>query len=123
MNVVDSSAWLEYFSNSKYAKNFAKAIESTETLLVPTISIFEVFKKVSKERGEDLALQAVALMQQGRVVALDVSISLTASKISLELNIPMADSIILATARLHKATLWTQGPDFRGLDGVRYFKK
>jgi predicted nucleic acid-binding protein len=123
MNVVDSSAWLEYFSNSKYAKNFAKAIESTETLLVPTISIFEVFKKVSKERGENLALQAVALMQQGRVVALDVSISLTASKISLELNIPMADSIILATARLHKATLWTQGPDFRGLDGVRYFKK
>jgi predicted nucleic acid-binding protein len=123
MNVVDSSAWLEYFSNSKYAKNFAKAIESTENLLVPTISIFEVFKKVTKERGEDLALQAVALMQQGRVVALDVSISLTASKISLELNIPMADSIILATARLHKATLWTQGPDFRGLDGVRYFKK
>jgi predicted nucleic acid-binding protein len=123
MNVVDSSAWLEYFSNSKYAKNFARAIESTETLLVPTISIFEVFKKVSKERGENLALQAVALMQQGRVVALDVSISLTASKISLELNIPMADSIILATARLHKATLWTQGPDFRGLDGVRYFKK
>ena len=123
MNVVDSSAWLEYFSNSKYAKNFAKAIESTETLLVPTISIFEVFKKVSKERGENLALQAVALMQQARVVALDVSISLTASKISLELNIPMADSIILATARLHKATLWTQGPDFRGLDGVRYFKK
>jgi hypothetical protein len=123
MNVVDSSAWLEYFSNSKYAKNFAKAIESTETLLVPTISIFEVFKKVTKEREENLALQAVALMQQGRVVALDVSISLTASKISLELNIPMADSIILATARLHKATLWTQGPDFRGLEGVRYFKK
>jgi predicted nucleic acid-binding protein len=123
MNVVDSSAWLEYFSNSKYAKNFAKAIESTETLLVPTISIFEVFKKVTKERGEDLALQAVALMQQGRVVALDVSISLTASKISLELNIPMADSIILATARLHKATLWTQDSDFCGLDGVRYFKK
>ena len=123
MNVVDSSAWLEYFSNSKYAKNFAKAIESTETLLVPTISIFEVFKKVTKERGEDLALQAVALMQQGRVVALDVSISLTASKISLEVNIPMADSIILATARLHKATLWTQDADFRGLDGVRYFKK
>jgi len=123
MNVVDSSAWLEYFSNSKYAKNFAKAIESTENLLVPTTSIFEVFKKVTKERGEDLALQAVALMQQGRVVALDVSISLTASKISLELNIPMADSIILATARLHKATLWTQDADFRGLDGVRYFKK
>ena len=123
MNVVDSSAWLEYFSNSKYAKNFAKAIESTENLLVPTISIFEVFKKVAKERGEDLALQAVALMQQGRVVALDVSISLTASKISLEVNIPMADSIILATARLHKATLWTQDADFRGLDGVRYFKK
>ena len=123
MNVVDSSAWLEYFSNSKYAKNFAKVIESTENLLVPTISIFEVFKKVTKERGEDLALQAVALMQQGRVVALDVSISLTASKISLELNIPMADSIILATARLHKATLWTQDADFCGLDGVRYFKK
>jgi predicted nucleic acid-binding protein len=123
MNVVDSSAWLEYFSNSKYAKNFAKAIESTETLLVPTILIFEVFKKVTKERGENLALQAVALMQQGRVVALDVSISLTASKISLELNIPMADSIILATVRLHKATLWTQDADFRGLDGVRYFKK
>jgi predicted nucleic acid-binding protein len=123
MNVVDSSAWLEYFSNSKYAKNFAKAIESTENLLVPTISIFEVFKKVTKERGEDLALQAVALMLQGRVVALDVSISLTASKISLELNIPMADSIILATARLHKATLWTQDADFCGLDGVRYFKK
>jgi len=106
-----------------FLKGIDTEIERDTDRLVPTISIFEVFKKVTKERGEDLALQAVALMLQGRVVALDVSISLTASKISLELNIPMADSIILATARLHKATLWTQDADFCGLDGVRYFKK
>jgi predicted nucleic acid-binding protein len=123
MNVVDSSAWLEYFVGGKSASNFVKPIEDTKKLIVPSISILEVFKKVLSTRGEDDALQAVALMQQGRVVELSVSIALLAGKLGVLHKLPMADSIILATAKQWKATLWTLDSDFIGLEGVRFFKK
>ncbi|XDD53908.1 type II toxin-antitoxin system VapC family toxin [Leptospira sp. WS4.C2] len=123
MNVVDSSGWLEYFSGTSRANLFAEAIEKTEILIVPSLSLFEIFKKVYKERGEDLALKMVAHMQLGTVVNLDSRISIYAAKISVEKSIPMADSIIYATAQLNKATLWTQDNDFRGLPGVKFFEK
>lgn len=123
MNVVDSSAWLEYFAAGSNAAKFAKPIEKVRELIVPTISIFEVFKKVLGQAGEEPALQVVALMQQGKVVDLDLPISLLAAKLSLELKIPMADSIMLATARNYNATLWTQDSDFVGIKGVKYFQK
>jgi predicted nucleic acid-binding protein len=120
MNVVDSIAWLEYFASGPNAGFFAKAIEDTQQLIVPTLSLFEVFKRVLEQRGEGDALQAVAVMRQGMVVDLDTPIALQAAKLSAELRLPMADSIILATARSYDATLWTQDADFKDLLGVQY---
>jgi predicted nucleic acid-binding protein len=120
MNVVDSSAWLEYLANGPNASFFAKAIEDTQQLIVPTVSLFEVFKRVLEQRGEGDALQAVAVMGQGIVVDLDPPIALQAAKLSAEHRLPMADSIILETARSYDATLWTQDADFKDLLGVQY---
>lgn len=119
MNVVDSSGWLEYFADGPNAGFFAKPLENIAKLIVPSISIYEVFKRVLQQRGKDAALQAVALMQQGQVVDLDASLALNSASLSHELRLPMADSIILATARAHKAVLWTQDDDFEGVSGVR----
>jgi len=123
MNVIDSSAWLEYFTNGENAEFFAPSIENPENVLVPTISLFEVFKRVLVERNRDDALEAVALMKEGRVVDLDDSLALLAAELSVELKLPLADSIILATARECSATLWTQDAHFKGLDDVKYIEK
>ena len=123
MNVVDSSGWLEYLAAAPNADFFAGAIEATSELLVPTISLYEVFKRVLQQRDEGDALQAVALMQQGRVVDLSAPLSLSAAHLSVQHRLPMADSIMLATARVHEATLWTQDADFEGLPGVRFKAK
>lgn len=120
MNVVDSSGWLEYFAGGPNADFFAPAVEAVDALVVPTVSLYEVFKRVLQQRGEGDALQAVALMQQGSVVELTAPIALDAARTSAELGLPMADSVILATARVHQATLWTQDSDFEGIEGVRY---
>jgi len=123
MNVVDSSAWLEYFADGPNAKYFAKPIETVAKLLVPSIVIFEVFKRVFTQRGEDAALQAIALMQQGQVIDLTTSIAMHAAKLGIEAKLPMADSIILATARASSATLWTQDADFEAIYGVKFFRR
>ena len=123
MNVVDSSGWLEYFADGPNAAFFAPAIEATRELLVPTLSLYEVFRRVLQQRGEDQALQAVALMQQGEIVDLTAAVALPAAKASIERGLPMADSIMLVTARLHGATLWTQDADFDGVEGVKYVAK
>ncbi len=123
MNVVDSSGWLEYFADGPNADFFAGAIENTQELVVPSISVYEVFKRVLQQRDEEAALQVVALMAQGQVVDLDQTLALSAAKISSDLKIPMADSIILATARAHKAILWTQDIDLAGIENVRYIAK
>jgi predicted nucleic acid-binding protein len=123
MNVVDSSAWLEYLSDGPNAKVFSAAIEATAKLVVPVVTIYEVYKKVKLEVGEDKAIEAVAVMSRGRVVDVDVSVALEAADVSLAEKLAMADSIILATARLHQATLWTQDAHFDGLVGVKFVKK
>lgn len=123
MNVVDSSAWLEYFAGSPRAEYYAAAIEDTDKLLVPVITIFEVFKKILSQRGEDHALTAIAHMKQARVIDLTESLALSAARLSHHHRIPLADSIILATAQAFDAELWTQDADFEGLPGVRFFEK
>lgn len=123
MNVVDSCGWLEYFADGPNAGFFAAAVEDTAALVVPAISLFEVFKRILQQRSENDALRAVAAMQQGRVVALEAGLALSAAKLSHELKLPMADSVILATARAHEATLWTQDGDFADVAGVRYVVK
>jgi predicted nucleic acid-binding protein len=123
MNVVDSSGWLEYFADGPNAGFFAPTIENQDELLVPTISIYEVFKRVLQQVGENKALEATALMMQGEVVDLDASLSLSAAKLSHEVKIPMADSIMLATARSRDAVLWTQDADFSSIPDVKYIPK
>ncbi len=120
MNVVDSSAWLEYFAGGRNASFFATAIEKTRDLIVPSLSLYEVFKRVLQQRSENDALQAIAVMQQGRVVDLDASIALSAARLSIDHRLPMADSVMLATARAFGATLWTQDADFDGMPRVQY---
>jgi predicted nucleic acid-binding protein len=123
MNVVDSSAWLEYFADGPNAKTFAPAIEATDELIVPTICLYEVFKSVLRQRDESAALSAIALMRQGQVIPLTERIALLAADLSLQTRLPMADSVILATARVHRAHIWTQDADFDGLDGVTFLAK
>lgn len=123
MNVVDSSAWLEYFADGPNADFFAPAIEATDELIVPSISIYEVFKRILQQRDEGAALQAIASMLQGTVVDLDESMAVSAAKVSVAYRLPMADSIMLATALTHGATLWTQDADFASISGVKYKPK
>jgi predicted nucleic acid-binding protein len=120
MNVVDSSAWLEYFANGPNASFFAKPIEQVQKRVVPSLTLYEVFKRVLEQRDEHDALQAVAVMQQGTVVDLDASLALNAARLGVEHRLPLADSVILATAREYDATLWTQDADFEGLEKVKY---
>jgi len=122
VNLVDSSGWLEYFADGKNAKFFAPALEDIENLIIPTICLLEVFKRILQQRTEDEALRAVATMQQGNVVTLDVPISLVAAKLSYDLKLPLADSVILATARAFDAVIWTQDADFKGITGVKFIE-
>ena len=123
MNVVDSSGWLEYLADGPNAEFFAPPIEDTRSLIVPAISVLEVFKRVLQQRTENEALRAVALMRQGKVVDLDADLALSAAKLGREHGLPLADSVILATARKFDATIWTQDSDFENLKGVRYIAK
>ncbi len=123
MNLVDSSGWLEYFADGPRADDFGKALENIDTVIVPTICLFEVFKVILRESGEDQALQAVALMKQAQIIDLTGEIAVMAAKISHVKKIPMADSIILATAEQYQAIIWTQDSDFRNEKNVKYYPK
>jgi len=123
MNVVDSSGWLEYFAQGENSRFFAPVLQDGDALIVPTISIYEVYKRVALQRGEDEALAAIAWMSAGTVVDLTQEIALAAAALSIESRLPMADSIILATAQVHGATLWTQDEHFQGMAGVAYIAK
>ena len=123
MNVVDSSGWIEYLTEAPNAEFFAPVIHDTEQLIVPSISIYEVAKILMRDDIEGTALERVSQMLDGFVVPLDDELAVIAARLSLELQLPMADSIILATAQAHDATLWTQDVDFEGVEGVRYVAK
>ena len=123
MNVVDSSGWLEYFSDGRNASRFAVPLTDLDSLVVPTVSIYEVCKVLLRESGEEAALLAAVAMQRGHLVDLTPQRAVTAATISLKHSLPMADSIILAAAHEHEATLWTQDEDFKGLIKVNYFPK
>ena len=123
MNIVDSSGWLAYFTDEPNAKHFLTPLNDTDSLVVPTVTIYEVFKVVLRESSENEALQAAVAMRKGTVVDLTSLLAIAASKLSLEHNLPMADSIILATAKEFEATIWTQDSDFKNIDDVKYFPK
>ncbi len=123
MNIVDSSGWLAYFADEPQAKHFHKPLNDSSSLVVPTITLYEVFKVVLRETTENEALHAIAAMQKGKIVDLTPSLAITASKLSLEYSLPMADSIILATAKGNEAVIWTLDSDFKKIKGVKYFPK
>lgn len=123
MNLVDSCGWLEYFADSPQADFYAAALEDLGSLLVPTICLLEVSKRILQQRGEDAALQAAAAMHQGLMVPLDAALALQAARISSDLKLPLADSVILATARTYSGVILTQDAHFQGLEGVRYIEK
>lgn len=120
MNAIDSSAWLEYLADGPNADFFAAAIEDPDNQIVPSLTIYEVAKRILQQRGEDETLTAVALMQQGTVVDLTGALALEAARLGAHEALPLADSIILATARSRDAVLWTQDVDFKGKAGVKY---
>lgn len=123
MNIVDSSGWLEYFVDGVNASRFEDVLMDVDALIVPSVSIYEVFKVLLRERGEGAALQGAAAMQAARVVEFTSNLALSAASLSVAHCLPMADSIILATARAYDATLWTQDIDFKDIPGVRYYPK
>ncbi len=123
MNIVDSSGWLAYFADESNAKHFLTPLSDSALLVVPTLTIYEVFKVILRETSENEALQAAVAMQKGTVVDLTTPLALAASRLSLEHNLPMADSIILATAQEFNAILWTQDSDFKNMSNVKYFPK
>ena len=123
LNVVDSSAWLAYLADEAGAEHFSTAIEDTDHLVVPVVCILEVFKIVARQRGDGDALQAVALMQQAKVIDLDANLALIAGKAAIDHNLPLADSMVYATAMLVEGVVWTQDDDFEDLPDVRYYPK
>ncbi|NOY73272.1 MAG: type II toxin-antitoxin system VapC family toxin [Gammaproteobacteria bacterium] len=123
MNVIDSSAWLSYFSGDANSTVFAKPIENINKLLIPSITLTEVFKSIFRQRGEDVALDAIAHMEQGKVIPLDGSLAIDAAQYGVDFKLPLADSIIYATAQKFNAIVWTQDADFKSLDEVKYYPK
>ena len=123
MNIVDSSGWLAFFADEPNAKHFLLPLQDTASLVVPAVTIYEVFKVVLRESNENKALQAAVAMQKGKVIDLTATLAIDASKLSLQDGLPMADSIILATAQVFNATIWTQDSDFKNFSGVNYFPK
>ena len=123
MNVVDSSAWLEYFADGPNASYFAPAVEAVDKLVVPTINLLEVFKRMRQQRGRTAAYRAVAQMRLGRVVDLDRRLAIAAARVGIARKLAVADSIVLATAEAWGASLWTQDADFEGMPSVRYRRK
>lgn len=121
MNIVDSSGWLAYFANEPNARHFLPPLGDPSELVVPAITIYEVFKVIRREASEDDALLAAMAMQKGTVVDLTASLAMAAARLSLELDLPMADAIILATAQESGAVIWTQDADFEGMKNVKYF--
>ncbi len=123
MNIIDSSGWLSYFADDSNAEHFIIPLNEPASLIVPTVTIYEVFKVILRESNENNALQAIMAMQKGAVVDLTPSIAMAASKLSIKHSLPMADSIILATAQEFNAVIWTQDSHFKDIGNVKYFSK
>jgi len=123
MIIIDTSGWLEYFTGGTNSKFFSTPIKNNSKIIVPTIILYELWKKISRERGEDKAVELVAQLKRYDIIPLDESLSISAAKISNEYKIAMADSIIYATAKKYNATLWTQDADFKDFENVKYIEK
>ena len=120
MNLVDSCGWLEYLAEGPNASFFAEPLENIDSLIVPSICILEVFKRVLQQRSQAEALQVATSMRQGKVIPLDTDLALAAASLGLRHRLPLADAVILATAQASDAVIWTQDSDFESLGNVKY---
>ncbi|MBK1700321.1 type II toxin-antitoxin system VapC family toxin [Thiococcus pfennigii] len=123
MNLLDSSGWIEYFAEGPDAEGFGAVVEDTANLLVQTIVQHEVYRWADREGGEPAASRAIATMQTGAAVVLDIDLALASARLARQHRLPTADSSVYASAQSRGATVWTQDEDFRDLPGVRYFPK
>lgn len=126
MNLVDSSGWIEYFAGGPNAGAFTDVILDASQLLVSTINIYEVVKRMELYYQPDekfKLLQNLTVMRRGRMVLVSEQVALDAAQLAVSHKLPMADSMLLATAYLHQATLWTQDAHFAGIAGVKYIPK
>jgi len=125
MILIDSFGWIEYFTDGPLADKFANYVEtaSPTNTLAPTIVIYEVYKVIKREAGEDKALEAYAQLKNTKIIPLDENLSLSAADISLEFGIPLADSVIYATAKRFGAKIVTSDPHFEGKNGVMFITK
>lgn len=123
MNVVDSSGWIEYFVGGPHADFFAEPIEDLGALLVPTICLAEVFRFFLRESSRSSAIEAIALMGRGGIRELDAPLAMLAGQLGVEHALPLADSVVYATARSTSSEVWTQDSDFEGLPGVRFLPR
>jgi predicted nucleic acid-binding protein len=123
MNVVDSSCWLDWFADQPGAERFLKTVKDLPNLIVPSITLYEVFKRLLSQKGEETAVRAFAYMRRAQIVDLNPEVALASARLSLTTKLPLADSVILTTARMFNAILWTQDEHFKGMDGVKYFQK
>lgn len=123
MKVIDSSGWLDFFTEGPLAKVYAGHLENLSEIITPAIVLYEVYKIIKRERGEEDALTAVMQMGKTHVIFIDDVLVLTAADLSLEHGLAMADSIVYATALIHEATLVTSDSDLSQLPHVTYLKK
>jgi predicted nucleic acid-binding protein len=123
MNLVDSSGWLEYITNGNQARIFTPIIQNYDELIVSVINKYEVYKKLCLEFNPKKASNTMGVLYYGRLVEVTEEIALTAAELSIEYHIPMADSLLLATAKTMDATFWTLDAHFKNIPGVKYFEK
>jgi predicted nucleic acid-binding protein len=122
-NVVDSSGWLEYFTDGTNAGALKSILDDEASLIIPSVCLYEVFKITLSRAGEDEALRVAGLMSFGQMINFDQVVALVAAPISTQYKLEMADSVIYAIAQMHNATLWTQDAHFKDLPGVQYIEK
>lgn len=123
MNIVDSSGWIEFYTGGAGADFFAEPIIKTDLLLVPSITLYEVYHLILRQRGEGMAEMAVAQMRTGSIIDIDADLAISAAALGHELKLAMADSILLATAQMYNAVLWTQDADFAQIPAIKYRSK
>lgn len=120
MRLVDSCGWIELLAGTRLGRLYVEALQTPSRLIVPTVCLLEVTRRIEGQFGLVAASTAAAQMDQGVSVALDAALALEAARSGLETGLPCADSIIYATARRHGAEVWTHDAHFRGLPGVRF---
>jgi predicted nucleic acid-binding protein len=123
MNIVNSSCWLEYLMDTKIGAAVAPVVENPAGLIVPTITLYEVYKKLLAEKDEEYAIDVVSYMQGGTVVDITAALSLSAARISRAYKLPMADSIIYATSLHYKSVVFSCDKHFKDIPNIRYFPK